>query len=269
MKTNMLKAGLFGALSLMSIAPVAYAQEEGGDWGPFTAGVTVTSDYRFRGISNSDRDGAVQGYVQYDHKSGFFTNIWASTIDFNDAAAHDSSVEVDLTLGYNHNFGENTAASIKAVYYWYADADTPPGLTDYDYFELILGGSHDFGKAEVSAEVAWSPDYFGESGDSVAVTGGVTVPILDSFAFFDGGLEASGHIGYQWIENEISTPPGLPGFYGTPDYLYYDLGATASWGIFSFDVRWVGTDLSRGECYAGLDLCEDGVVLSVSADLPG
>jgi uncharacterized protein (TIGR02001 family) len=257
----MWKAGLFGALSLISIVPAAHADDEEGAWGPFTAGVTLTSDYRFRGISNSDRGAAVQPWVQYDHSSGFYANIWASTIDFNDTATYDSTVEVDLTLGYNHSFGENTSAGLKAVYYWYVDADTPPGMTDYDYFELILGGSHNFGMAEVSAEVAWSPDYFLETDDSVSVTGGVTVPILDSFMFFDGGLEASGHVGYSWIDNNV--------LYGTPDYLFFDVGATASWGIFSFDVRWHDTDLSRVGCYGGLDLCEGGVVLSVSADLPG
>jgi uncharacterized protein (TIGR02001 family) len=257
----MWKAGLLGALSLASIAPALAQDSDEGDWGPFTAGVTVTSDYRFRGISNSDRDAAFQPWIQYDHSSGVFANIWASTIDFNDTATYDSSVEVDFTLGYNHKFGENTTASIKAVYYWYADADTPPGLTDYDYFELILGASHDFGRFSASAEVDWSPDYFLETDDAVSVTGGVEVPILDSFAFFDGGLTASANVGYQWIDNNV--------LYGTPDYFYYDIGATASWGIFSFDVRWQDTDLSRAQCYGGLDLCEGGIVLSVSADLPG
>jgi uncharacterized protein (TIGR02001 family) len=259
MKTNIWKAGLFGALSLISIAPAAHAEE--GAWGPFTAGATLTSDYRFRGISNSDRGAAVQGWVQYDHASGFFGNVWASTIDFNDQLTYDSSVEVDFTVGYNHMFSEKTGGTVKAVYYWYADADTPTGFPDYDYFELGAALSHDFGMAAVSGEVMWSPDYFAEVGDSVALTGGVEVPIMDEFLFFDGGLTASGHIGYQWIDDNASA--------GVPDYLYYDLGATASWGIFSVDLRWIGTDLDRPECVGGLDTCQDGVVLSVSADLPG
>lgn len=254
MKTTLWKAGLFGALSLASIAPAAHADDEGA-WGPFTAGATLTSDYRFRGISNSNRDAAFQPWVQYDHNSGFFANIWASTIDFQDTTTYDSSVEVDFTVGYNHNFSEATSGSIKAVYYWYADANAPAGAPDYDYFELIAGLSHDFGRAAVSGEVAWSPDFFAETGDSVALTGGVSVPILDSFLFFEDGLEASGHIGYQWIDQST-------------DYLFYDLGATASWGIVAVDVRWVDTDLSRVQC-ALTDWCEGGVVLSVSLDLPG
>jgi uncharacterized protein (TIGR02001 family) len=252
-----LTAGVLAALTLTS-APSAFAADEEGAWGPFTAGVTLTSDYRFRGISQTDRDAAIQGWVQYDHASGFFANIWASNIDFNDTLTYDSNVEIDLTVGYNHAFSEQTSAGIKAVYYWYADADTPPGFPDYDYFELIANVSHDFGKASVSGELAWTPDNFGETNDAIALTGGVTVPLMDSFAFFDGGLAASGHVGYQWLDNSASLP----------DYLFYDLGVTATWGIFDVDLRWVGTDVSELQC-GFTDVCEDGVVLSLTANLPG
>lgn len=251
-----LTAGVFAALTLASV-PAAYAADEAPAWGPFTAGVTLTSDYRFRGVSQSDRDAAIQGWVQYDHASGFFANVWASNIDFNDSTTYDSSIEVDLTVGYNHSFSEQLSGGIKAVYYWYADADTPPAAPDYDYFEVIANLGYDFGKASVSGELAWTPDNFGETDDALALTGGVSVPITDSFIFFDGGVAASGHIGYQWLDRSASLP----------DYLFYDLGVTATWGIFDVDLRWVGTDVSNATC--GSDACEDGVVLSLTANLPG
>lgn len=247
------KAGLFGAIALASLAPVAQAAE--GEWGPFTAGASLTSDYRFRGISQSSRDAAVQGWVQYDHSSGFYGNIWASTIDFDDEATYDSGVEIDLTIGYNYELSEATTIGGKAIYYWYADADTPAGFPDYDYWEFMANIVHDFGVAEVDAEFAYSPEFFSETGDAYALTGGVTVPILKEFAFFDGGLKASGSIGHQWLDT------------GT-DYLYWDVGATATWGLFDFDVRWYDTDLNTLQCF-GTDNCEGGVVLSVTANLPG
>ncbi len=255
MKTSMWKAGLIGALSLISIAPAAQAADEEGAWGPFTAGVTLTSDYRFRGISNSNRDAAFQAWGQYDHASGFFGNVWLSTIDFQDEFTYDSSIEIDATVGYNHMFSESTGGTIKAVYYWYADADTPAAAPDYDYFELIGAVEHNFGPASVAGEIAWSPDFFAESGDAIALTGGVTYPVMDSFLFFEDGLEASAHAGYQWLD-------------GPGDYFYYDIGATASWGLISVDVRWVSTDIDNIDCSLA-DNCEGGVVLSVSADLPG
>lgn len=254
MKINKLKMGALGILAMSSMAPAVQAEEAAS--GPFSAGVAVTSDYRFRGISQSDRNPALQGWIQYDHASGFFGNVWLSTIDFNDSATYDSGVEADLTAGYNFKLGENTGATVKAVYYWYADADTPAGAPDQDYWELIASASHSYGKLGVSAELAYSPDFFAESGDAWALTGGASYPITDSFLFFTGGVEAGAHVGHQWLD-------------GDGDYMYYDIGLSASVNQFSLGVSWVDTDISKANCFGGLDWCEGGVVVTLSADLPG
>ena len=257
MQVSKFKLGLLGVLAMSTIAPMAQAEESA--WGPITGGVTLTSDYRFRGVSSSDRDAAAQGWLQYDHASGFFANVWASTIDFNDEATADSSIEVDLTAGYNFKIGPETDGSVKAVYYWYADADIQSPASEYDYWELIAGISHDFGKFSVTGELAYSPDFFLETGDAWAVSAGAAVPVLDTFLFFTGGLEVSAQLGHQWIDNNTG--------FGVPDYLFYSFGATATWEAISVDLRWVDTDTDANECIN--DLCEGGVVLSVSADLPG
>jgi uncharacterized protein (TIGR02001 family) len=248
-----LKAGLLGALALTGFAGVAQAGDN--PWGPFTGGVSLTSDYRFRGVSQSSRDAAVQGWVQYDHASGFFANIWASTIDFDDASTYDSSVEVDLTAGYNFKIDANTTGVGKVLYYWYPGSDAPSGFGHYEYWELQGEIDHSFGDIATSLNVAYSPDYFGETGDAWALTGGASKPMMDSFLFFTGGLDASVHAGYQWIDQ------------GT-DYFFYDIGATAKWEDFAFDVRWVDTDLNKAECFATSN-CQGGIVLSLTAALPG
>jgi len=253
MRKMSLKAGLLGALAITGLAGVAQAEDN--PWGPVTAGVSLTSDYRFRGVSQSSRDAAVQGWVQYDHASGFFANVWASTIDFDDADTYDSSVEVDLTAGYNFKIDANTTGVGKVIYYWYPGSDAQAGDPQYEYWELQGEIDHSFGDIATSLNVAYSPDNFQETGDAWAVTGGASKPVLDSFLFFTGGLEASAHVAYQWIDE------------GT-DYFYYDFGATASWEAFSLDVRWVDTDLNKSECFDTTN-CNGGIVLSLSADLPG
>ena len=70
--------------------------------------------------------------------------------------------------------------------------------------------SHNFGPATVSGELAWSPDYFAESGDAVWLKGGVTVPITDKFAFMDA-LSVSANIAYDWIDDNVTF--GAPGEY--------------------------------------------------------
>ena len=59
-------AGLCTALSLMGMSGIALADGAPAPaWGPFTANIELTSDYRFRGISQTDRSAAVQGGVDF------------------------------------------------------------------------------------------------------------------------------------------------------------------------------------------------------------
>lgn len=258
------KAGLFAAVSLMGASTASTIAHADGAWGPFTANIELTSDYRFRGISQSNRDAAVQGGVDFA-SNGWFAGVWASSVDFLDAGAptfKDAPAEVDLYGGYNYAWDEATEIGLQARYYWYPDSDSPvPGVATYDYFELQGHVKHDFGKFALAAEVDWSPDYFFESGTGVNVFGTATVPLIKEFWIFDGGLAGSGHVGYQWIDDNLQ--------FGAPDYLYWDVGLTATAGIFSFDARYYDTNMSKHDCFGGLDWCEGGFVATVSVALPG
>lgn len=264
MKTKLLAAGLLGALSLAGTTVPAFADGEEAAASPWSATLAVTSDYRFRGVTQSDKNAALQGSIDFASESGFFAGIWASSIDFVDDGIYtdgDTGIEVDLYAGYTHAFSDAMSGTIKVVYYAYPDADYLPGVSEYDYFEVIASLGHDFGGASVTAEIAWSPDYFFQSSDGVATTGTLAVPLCDKLWFFDGGLSASGHAGYQWIDDNIN--------YGTPDYFFFDAGLSASAGMFTLDVRWVDTDLDEAECFGGLDWCEGGVVVTGSLKFGG
>ena len=70
----------------------------------FNAG--VVTDYRYRGISQSRLKPAVQGGLDYAHKSGFYLGAWASTIKWiEDSGARDGSVELDLYGGFKGSAG--------------------------------------------------------------------------------------------------------------------------------------------------------------------
>jgi uncharacterized protein (TIGR02001 family) len=187
----------------------------------------VTSDYVFRGISQSDRDPALQASLDLGYK-GFFAGVWASSIDFGpiDPGA---DVEVDLYVGYKHDFNENTSLTGKVLYYWYPGADT----SDADYFELMAALNHDFGKFSANLQVAYTPEYFGETDSAVWLGGGVSVPLND-------WLSASGNIGFQWFDDNSLV--------GLNDYTHGDVGVTATWEVFSFDLRYVMTDIDNSDC---------------------
>ena len=252
MKYDWRFAGLAIALSISGATVPASAEDEDGVWGPFSATVTLTSDYRFRGQSQTDRDAAVQAGIDYSDASGLFAGIWASTIDFNDP--QQSPTEVDFTLGYAFGFFDAYKGSVTAAYYWYPDS----APADYDYFEIIGDASRDFETFSLNAEITYSPDYSGETGTAVGLTGGVDVPItLDEIDW----LSASAHIGYQWVDDNAA--------YQSPDWFFYDFGLTAAWEVFALDLRYTGTDTAKADCFGGSELCESGVVLSLTANLPG
>ena len=72
------------ALLSMGIAAPAMAQsEEEEETGPVTvsANVALTTDYRFRGVSLSAGDPAIQGGIDVGHESGFYVGTWASSIE--------------------------------------------------------------------------------------------------------------------------------------------------------------------------------------------
>ena len=91
-KTILLGSALIGAI------PMAAMPAHSDDWGGFTANIALTTDYRFRGQSQSQGEFALSGGVDYAHESGFFAGVWASNVDFNDAA--ETYYEVDLYAGF-------------------------------------------------------------------------------------------------------------------------------------------------------------------------
>ncbi|MBP6014204.1 MAG: TorF family putative porin [Alphaproteobacteria bacterium] len=251
MRTRLLTATLFGAMALGGFQTAALAdggeEEEASPW---SISLAFTSDYRFRGQSQTSRDPAPQASVNFESASGFFAGVWASTIDFSESLDFDSELEIDLYAGYNFSLGENTEGSLKATYYFYPDN---PG--NYEYFEFQAALSHSFDRITLSGELNYSPDYFNETGSAIAVAGGAEVSLVDN-------LSASGHVGYQWIDDNA--------LFATPDFLYWDLGLTLTLleEHITLDARYVATDLDDADCFGGTDLCEGGFVGTVTLAIP-
>ena len=61
--------------------------------------VAVTSDYKFRGISQNDRGFAPQGSVTLTGPEGFYVSAWASQVDFDPTSSNNPHVELDIYGG--------------------------------------------------------------------------------------------------------------------------------------------------------------------------
>ena len=244
-------------------APMVLADDTASTESPhsFSANVAISTDYRFRGISQSARDPAVSGGFDYSYSGapvGVFLGTWASSIDFghaDDASPDRASMEWDVYGGLNGTFpiAKGVDWKIGGLGYLYPGSDTGTGVAHYDYVEAFGSLAYDFGPFNVAAGLAYSPDYFFESGDGLYVSGDVGVPLPYDLAL-------SGHIGHQDIHDNAQ--------FGTPDYYDWNVGISKTWNIFTFKISYVDTNLSKSECFGGTDFCEGTGLFSVSAAYP-
>ena len=146
-----------------------------------SANVALASDYRFRGISLSNRNPAIQGGVDLSHESGFFVGTWASSIA-DTAGAH---VEVDLYGGYAGAAGP-VQYTATVLYYAY------PGGKGVDYWELSGALDADLGPAALGVDIAWVPRQDNFGGDNFYLAGRATVPL---------GIEGASLFGHLGREN--------------------------------------------------------------------
>ncbi len=241
---------------VLSTPVVVYAEDSPHE---FSANVALSTDYRFRGISQTTEDPALSGGFDYSYTPyGFYAGVWASNLDFgedtsvNPALQDAADLEIDFYGGFGGEFaGTGIGWDIGGLYYMYPGSDTGSGVADYDYFEVYGSLSYDFGNFDVAGGLAYSPDYFFESDDSLYVYGDIGVPL--PFA----GLALAGHVGHQWIDNNAQ--------FGTPDYLDWSVGLSKEIGIFGFDLSYIDTDLSDTECFGGTDFCDATVVFTFSS----
>ncbi len=126
---NNLKAAILAALLLAPTVSFAEEAESNFSW---NAG--VFSDYVFRGVSQTGKDVAFQGGVDYSFgDSGFYVGAWGSNIDFGAQAAPD--IEIDAYVGYNTDIGEKVNFDVMLTRYTYHGANS--GYGNIDYNELI------------------------------------------------------------------------------------------------------------------------------------
>ena len=144
----------------------------------------VTSDYVFRGYSQTTEDPAIFGGVDVTIGS-FYAGAWASNVDFGD----DTDAEVDLYGGYRTEVS-GFAVDVGVVGYLYV---SQPAGADYDYVELKAAASRAIGPLTLGAAVYWSPDFFGADEEATYVEANASFSPADKWT-------VSGAVGHQALD---------------------------------------------------------------------
>jgi len=226
------------AIAVASLAAVTIeAQAE------ISANVALVSDYRFRGISQSAEDIAIQGGFDYAHENGFYVGTWGSSVDFDSADGFNGSLELDIYGGWGTDFGENSSIDLGYIYYAYP-GDNSSGEGNYQ--EIYAN----YGWRDLSLGVAYSDDYYGGSGKFWYMQANYDWALAE-----DWGL--SFHVGYNDFDEDV--------FLSSDKGNYTDYSVSLTWSVVGVDLglAWVGTNLDEEDVF-GYSWGDDTAVLSLS-----
>ena len=153
----MTKTGFLLSLSLSGFAAGMAAPAAAADLGhgfTIAGGATLVSDYRFRGISQTDRRFAIQGTFTLSHSSGFYATVWGSSID--DYVADGGDAEVDLIAGWHHTW-HGTTLDMGVLYYYYPGSGQIIHGYNSDFAEPYVSVAHAFGPVTAKATANYAP----------------------------------------------------------------------------------------------------------------
>lgn len=216
--------------------------------GDFTGNVGVTTEYVFRGITQSREAPAIQGGVDYADPSGAYAGLWASSVDFGDG--DQASTEFDYYGGYKFEVAQGISLDFGGIYYNYPAADS---ARNYDFVEGYAGAETAFGlmghEVTTRASLNVSPDYFAASGPSYYAKLGAKTEIMPD-------ITLDGRIARQWIDDRAA--------FGVPTYDEWGTGLAYALDGFNVRLDYIDTSLKTSECADG---CDAKGVLSLSRSL--
>jgi uncharacterized protein (TIGR02001 family) len=122
MRKYLITSMVIGA-GMLGVAGAAQAE--------LTANAGLTTNYVFRGVSQTDDGPAIQGGIDYTHNSGFYAGAWASNVDFPGLG---SGLEYDLYLGINFDITKDIKLDLGYITYEYTDSTVDDAVGTNEVF---------------------------------------------------------------------------------------------------------------------------------------
>ena len=224
----MKKFMLATALASLFAGSAVHAQEAKPDH-EVSFNAAVTSDYRYRGISQTRLQPAVQGGADYtNNPTGLYVGAWASSIKWTKDAGGDGSVELDIYAGKRGDIVKDVTYDV--------------GVLTYVYPSNGLGSMPGFVSAnttEVYGQLGYGPAYIKYSHAVTNLFGFVDSKksgYVDLGANIDAGngVTANLHVGHQEVKNSSAA-----------SYTDWKIGATKDFGIVTGALAVIGTNASE------------------------
>lgn len=245
-------------------APPPPPQETGRKF-TYSFNLTGTSDYIFRGFSQTQRDPTIQGGADITYGI-LYGGVWASGVDFGGTTTpgdgFDAQTEIDWYGGITPAWGPATF-DFGVIYYTY------PAATDFlaelDYVELKAGVSGNIHKnLATGLTLYWSPEYTAATGSVWTLEGSAGYELPKVWVFTP---TIDGVLGWQTGDNA-----GWKAAFANGDssYLYWNAGLALAVEALTFDFRYWDTNVSNtgGFCTGATFQCDSAFVFSATVALP-
>ena len=209
-----------------------------------TGSAAIVSQYRFRGLSQSNNQPVVQGSITVSHSSGFYISTWgssASSNDYNDSPIDIGGTEIDVYGGFAKELGKSGVKVDVGVYgYIYPGSANINGGTSGNYYEVYGSLSKTLGPVAAKMGVYYAPpqkvfdlSVFSPTRNNTYVYGELSSGIPGTPVSLHGHLGHTGG-GFDYIK----------------PYIDYSVGASVTWKALTLDASLVGTNVSSSDVSA-------------------
>ena len=234
-------------LALWTTSASAQQAEEPAPAFTVSGGATLVSDYRFRGISQTDRRAALQGTFTVAHASGLYATVWGSSID--DYVYNGADQEIDFVAGYRRTFG-GTTVDAGVLYYYYPGS----GGIDSDFFEPFVSVAKAIGPVTAKATANYAPKQAALSvgagkKDNLYLAGDLSAAVPNT------PVTLAAHLGHSFGPSYLTIGD---------EYTDWSVGGSFAWKKLSFGLSYVDTD-GAFITPSGRNASKAGLVASVGA----
>ena len=265
-------------------------------------GSALMNDYIFRGVTQSNHKASVAAYFEPRYNVNKDLQLYIGTSGESISFANRAAAEIDIYGGIRPTFGA-FAFDIGVWGYLYpggtcyygAAFDTagkPLGaecaanaLPNLNVMKKDVSFMEVYGKVNYTVNDSWqfganefySPNFLnsGAWGDYASVTARYTAPST-MFGTSGVGMYVSGEFGRQWLGTSDSfygvVSPGFASYMQGIPYASYDtwnIGIGFTYKVFTLDLRYSDTDLSKGNCNAFTSAFNASGTTSVTSINPG
>ncbi len=216
-----IKLALFAAVAAFGLGGAATAREADGV--KLSGDIGVVSDYRYRGLSLSGEDPALQGSLKLELPQGFYAGVWGSNIEDTGGA----DVEIDLSAGFAASAG-GFDFDMGVIYYAY------PGGEDLNYWEIPVSVSKTWDAFTGTVGLAYAPEQ-----DNLGNQDNTYFSVSAEYAPESWPVSLDGWIGYE--DGTFAD--------GKTDWA---LGVTKAFGPVALSLHYVDSDVDSGAAVVGL-----------------